>query len=210
MPQQLIVLHGGNIYSSHKEFIDTLKHKEVSLERLRQKRDWKSNLSKTLGKKYDVLAPSMPNRDNAKYKEWKLWFEKLIPLFDDEVIFIGHSLGALFLLKYLSENEYPKKIKAIFLVGAPFNTAAYSFAKESGFVLDQELLLSVAKQTPYLYFYHSKDDTVVPFESYTEFKKIFPRSKGRSFSNRGHFNDETFPEIVYTINTLFTKKTTGK
>jgi predicted alpha/beta hydrolase family esterase len=198
MKQQIVVLHGGGIYSSHKEFLNTLKQKEISLERLRQKRDWKSNLQKTLGKTYDVLVPSMPNRDNAKYKEWKMWFEKLIPLFDEEVIFIGHSLGALFLLKYFSEETYTKHIKALFFVGAPFNSEAISFAKESGFVLTKKLP-NLTEKTNRMYFYHSKDDRVVPFESYTEFKKVFPKAKGKSFTNRGHFNDETFPEIIDAI-----------
>lgn len=196
MKQQVIVLHGGNIYSSYKEFISTLKKKDIVIERLRQKRDWKSSLQKTLGKKYDILAPSMPNRDNAKYKEWKLWFEKLIPLFDENAIFIGHSLGALFLLKYFSEEPYPKHIQALFLVGAPYNVERVAFAKESGFVLQQTVLESFPQKIKHIYLYHSKDDTVVPFESYTEFKKIFPRAKGKSFTNRGHFNDSTFPEIV--------------
>lgn len=51
---------------------------------------------------FKVIKPEMPNKDMARYSAWKLWFEKHLPFLDSEkLIVIGHSLGAIFLIKYL-------------------------------------------------------------------------------------------------------------
>jgi hypothetical protein len=57
----------------------------------------------------------MPNPMNARYNEWKILFKKIVLLLDDNVILIGHSLGAIFLVKYLSENKFPKKNSGNFI-----------------------------------------------------------------------------------------------
>ena len=62
----------------------------------------------------------MPNLINAKYNEWEIIFNKLVPFLNDTIIFIGHSLGGV-LAKYLSENKFPKKILATFLICAPYD-----------------------------------------------------------------------------------------
>lgn len=51
---------------------------------------------------FKVIKPEMPNKDMARYSAWKLWFKKYLPFLDSEkLIVIGHSLGAMFLIKYL-------------------------------------------------------------------------------------------------------------
>jgi hypothetical protein len=37
---------------------------------------WKKWLSEGLADSYQVIRPDMPNTMNAKYSEWKIWFEK--------------------------------------------------------------------------------------------------------------------------------------
>lgn len=39
----------------------------------------------------------MPNSNNAHYQEWKIIFDKIVTLLDEDVIFISHSLGGIFL-----------------------------------------------------------------------------------------------------------------
>lgn len=108
MKTQVVVIHGGDPFNTYEEYLTFLKNKELTLERLRRK-DWKVPFENNLGEQYEVLAPAMPNKQNAKFSEWKLWFEKVTPLLNNEVILVGHSLGGIFLTKYLSENAYPKK-----------------------------------------------------------------------------------------------------
>ncbi len=125
MKQQVLIIHGGTTYSSHKKYIDDLQAKVVTLEKLKYKSEWKDSIASDLGDDYEVLTPRMPNGTNAKYKEWKIWFEKIVPLLNDGIIFIGHSLGGIFLAKYLSQNIIPQKIKAAILIGAPYEDTDY-------------------------------------------------------------------------------------
>ncbi|MDR0369151.1 MAG: alpha/beta hydrolase [Candidatus Peribacteria bacterium] len=65
----------------------------------------------------------MPNKQNAKYKEWKIVFEKIVDKLDNNFILIGHSLGAMFIVKYLSEHTINKTIKKTLLLATPFDNA---------------------------------------------------------------------------------------
>jgi predicted alpha/beta hydrolase family esterase len=193
--QQVVVIHGGNAFDTYEEYLNDLKTKDVSLEKLQYK-DWKKNLPEVLGDKYQVILLQMPNASNARYLEWKIWFERFIPLFDKTIILIGHSLGGIFLAKYLSENKYPKKIKATFLVAAPFNT------KEKDPLVDFNLpdnFSKMHKQAGKVLAYHSKNDFVVPFSNLKKYQKVLPKLVARVFKDKIHFNQETFPEIVEDI-----------
>src|SRR3989344_3476169 len=107
---QVWVIHGGDAFASYDEYLEHLKNWEIDINRLRGTDDWKSTLSNHLGSGYDVFRPSMPNSRNAKYIEWKIWFDKFVPFMEDGIVLVGHSLGGLFLAKYLSEEQLPKKI----------------------------------------------------------------------------------------------------
>nr|MBP6060868.1 hypothetical protein [Candidatus Paceibacterota bacterium] len=93
MKQQVVHIHGGDPFDSYEEYISFLKNFEIkNLDYFKKKR-WGTSLQKNLGENFEVLNPDMPNKRNAKYLEWKIWFEKIVPLLDDEVILAGGSLG---------------------------------------------------------------------------------------------------------------------
>lgn len=198
MKKQILIVHGGNAFEKYEDYISYLKNKEVSIDKLNFK-DWKRSLGEVLGNEYQVLNPQMPNSQNARYSEWKIWFERLIPILDDTVVFIGHSLGGIFLAKYLSENNYPKKIKAIFLIAAPFNTKDEHQLVD--FVLSNDLS-SFLKQSGNIFLYQSKDDEVVPYSNVLNYQKFIPDAKVRIFENRKHFNQAELFEIVSDIKSL--------
>jgi hypothetical protein len=195
MKQQIFVIHGGTAFESYEEYVNYLHHKEVSLEKL-QGRDWKMNLQDNLGEEYEVYLPKMPNAQNAVYKEWCIWFEKFLPLLDDGVIFVGHSLGAVFLAKYLGEHVVEKKIKATLLVAPPFG-------RDLGEPLPQFSitgpLTSFGEQGGKISLYHSKDDPVVDFAELKHYQEQLPNAYIHIFEDRGHFNMEEFPEILEDI-----------
>lgn len=197
MKKQVIIIHGGRAFRTHEKYIEYLKNKEVSLEYFLYKKGWKSDLPSTLGKKFEVLAPHMPNKQSAKYDEWKIWFERLLPFLKDDVILVGHSMGGIFLVKYLSENNFPKTIGAIFLVAAPFNLED----EIHEFRLEKDLK-KVWEQCQIIHLYQSQDDMVVPESEVEEYKKAWPEAKLHIFEDRGHFNQENFPELVAEIRGL--------
>lgn len=197
--RQIIVIHGGHsAHPTYDDYISYLKAKKLDISRLNHK-DWKATLQETLGLEYEVIQPHMPNKENAHYLEWKIWFEKFIPYMHDEVILIGHSLGGIFLAKYLSEEKFPKNILATLLVAAPFNTGRRGHIDE--FALP-ESLDNFSAQSSRIILYQSKDDHVVNFTEVKKYQKALPEAKVNMFDDRGHFNQEQFPELVEDIKAL--------
>ena len=199
MKKQIIAIHGGDTFETYEQYLEFLKNFPIDFERLK-KRGWKDSLGEKLGSDFDVFIPRMPNSLNAKYPEWKIWIEKLIPFFDEEIILLGHSLGGTFIVKYLSENTLPKKIKATFLVAACYDGDNSEYSLGS-FKLP-EAIEGFKKQAGKVFLYQSKDDDLVPFADFEKYKIALPEASARVFENRGHFGQEDFPEIVTDIKSL--------
>lgn len=198
MPYQILLIHGGDAWETQEEYIAALKAKEVTLERLLS-RDWKANLQDRFGTAVQVIMPRMPNSQNARYAEWKIYFEKIVPLFNDNLILIGHSLGGIFLAKYLSEEHIAKKIKATFFVAAPYNTAEIHPLVD--FNLENDLH-GVSEQGGRLMFFQSHDDQVVPFSNVKDYQKVLPTAEYHLTEQGGHFNQPSFPELEQVLETI--------
>lgn len=138
---------------------------------------------------------------NAKYSEWKIMFDKLRPFFKNDLALIGHSLGGIFLAKYLSENKFPKKIRATFLVAAPYcdKNSKYSLGDFSL----PENLNKFRKQGGEIFICHSQDDPFVSFADFKKYKHALPEAKEMIFKNRKHFNQTEFPELAGQIKKLY-------
>lgn len=196
MKKQVIVIHGADAFDSYEEYISFLKDFEIeNLDYFRKKR-WKESLQEKLGPDFDVLAFRMPNTFNAKYFEWKIWFDKIVPLLSEKVILVGHSMGGIFLIKYLTENDFPKIIESLHLIAAPYENADDWVLADFNLPGDLSRVLS---QTYKIYLYHSKDDEIVPFSHLEKYKKHFPQAREVIFEDRGHFSQTEFPELVENI-----------
>jgi predicted alpha/beta hydrolase family esterase len=197
--EQIVIIHGGDTFEANDAYLDALKNRTINLDWYKsEKPSWKKWLRERLANKFEVILPEMPNALNAKYAEWKLWFEKILPLLNEEIILIGHSLGGSFLIKYLSENKCAKNIRAVFLVAA-------SAAEESGinglhsFSLPQKIDL----QSKNIFLYHSKDDDVVPYSDFEKLSLQLPSAITRTLDGRKHFSGlGQFPELERDIISL--------
>ena len=133
------MIHGGTTFRNEKDYLKYLKNKKVSLDK---KEYWSVEyLDKKIGRKVDIFRPKMPLKEDAKYRDWKIMFEKYIPLLKDNIILIGVSLGGIFLAQYLSENKFPKKILATYLVSPPFDNTCIDEDLVGGFKLKKDLSL---------------------------------------------------------------------
>lgn len=196
MKKQVIFIHGGETFDTYDEYIEYLKTTEFDPDKFKSKL-WKDSLEEELGNDFQVIAPVMPSKYNSKYNEWKIWFEKTFPFLENNVILIGHSLGGIFLAKYLSENDFPKKISATYLIAAPFDDtdSEYSLA-------DFALPLTLEKfeeQGGKIFIYQSEDDPVVPFADLEKYAKALPTAKIVVFKDKEHFMQEEFPELIQSI-----------
>lgn len=164
---------------------------------------WTKTLEEDLGEEYEVFMPAMPNPQNANYAEWKIWFERHFEYLRDEVVLIGWSLGGMFLAQYLSENDAPFKIKALFLIAAPCGTFDDKEGNDCGsFQFDPQILSNLAKKVPKIDVLHSKDDFVVPFEHAETFKKYLPEAELSTFEDKNHFLISEFPELLSKLRNL--------
>ncbi len=193
MKKQVVVIHGGEAWDSYEEYIKYLQEYDFSEDKFAKitKKRWKDNLQDNLGKNYQVVKPQMPSKRNAKYIEWKIWFEKFFPFLGDDTILIGHSLGVIFLIKYLAEELLPFSVKQLHLVAGVFGC-------KGGFGIPTSLE-KVEDQCKEIFIYHSKDDFVVDFEDGQKYAKALPSAKFIKFENRNHFLQSEFPEIVQNI-----------
>lgn len=198
MKKQVVIIHGGTVFETKKGYLDYLRNREMTLEKLRRQ-GWKDKLPDDLGGEYDVLFPNMPNASDARYAEWKITFDKIMPLLESEAVFVGHSLGATFLIKYFSESDASGKAKALLLVAGAHDPSGDEPLLD--FALGD--LSRLAKLGNRVFLYHSQDDPVVPFANFEAFRRELPEATARIFADRGHFNLPEFPEIAEDIRNAF-------
>ncbi|MFA5999573.1 MAG: alpha/beta hydrolase [Candidatus Paceibacterota bacterium] len=195
--KQILFIHGGYTFGSTKDYLSFLKNYE--LDPYKKKRYWINWLASKL-KNHEILIPQMPCEKNAKYEEWKIWFEKHLSFIrGKDFILIGHSLGAIFLLKYLSENNLNKKIRQLHLVAPAVFDDGLGLEKLATFKSDLKKIKRIEKKCKELHLWHSKDDSTCVFKNSEIIKGIIPNADFHIFQNRGHFKSYVFPEILKVI-----------
>jgi len=194
---QIFFIHGGMTFKNHQDYLSYLKNREVSLE---PKIRWSDEyLSKKLGNDFEIIKPVMPLKENAKYNEWKINFEKYFPYLKNNIILIGASLGGIFLARYLSENKFPKKILSVYLVCPPFDNTLPDGDLVGGFKLKSDLSL-IEKNCKNINLLFSKNDNAVPVSHAAKYAKKLKNANIVIFDNiKGHFKVAEFPEIIKMI-----------
>jgi predicted alpha/beta hydrolase family esterase len=202
MPQQIFIVHGGEVFNNYEDYLEYLRNYKVDIDKVKHG-GWKDHLQEVLGSDYEVIYPKMPSQRNAKYIEWKLWFDNFLPFLKDGIILMGNSLGSIFLAKYLSENDFPVKIKAVFLLAGPYddkdrNDIRYTLGD---FALP-ESLERFEKQAGKIFLYHSEDDPCVPFIDLEKYAKALPSAEKVIFKDKGHFALKEFPEFIEKLKSI--------
>ena len=194
---QVFIIHGGMTFKNRKDYLKYLKTREISIE---DRKRWSDRyLTENLGRRFEIIRPRMPLSDDAKYSDWKIHFERYFPKLRNNIILIGSSLGGIFLAKYLSENNFPKKILATYLVCPPFDNTTTGEDLVGGFKLQSDLSM-LEKNSKKLRLFFSKDDDAVPASHAKKYEKKLKNAKITIFkSKNGHFKISKFPEIVKMI-----------
>lgn len=191
------MVHGGMTFKNNKDYINYLKTRTIRLE---AKNSWAgAYLHKKLGKQCEIIQPRMPLQDNAKYSDWKIYFERFIPHLRHGCILIGGSLGGIFLAKYLSEHKFPKKLRAVYLICPPYDNSVTGEDLVGGFKLKSNLSL-IEKNCKNTVLMFSKTDDVVPVSHAEKYRKKLKNVKIIVYKDKnGHFVIDEFPEIIKMI-----------
>ena len=114
------------------------------------------------------------------------------------VALVGHSVGGTVLLRFLTEEKVEKPIAGIFLVAVPYWTAEDWFDENKL----RRNLTSPSHKTPPFFFYHSRDDPVVPFAHLAMYAAKLPQATLQEFDGRGHQFHNDFSEVAADILSL--------
>ena len=141
------------------------------------------SLKRALGPKYDVRFPRMPGEADPNVQSWKRKIASELSRVPGQVILAAHSVGGSMLLKYLSEEKVEKPIAGVFLLAAPsWDDDRWNF---DDLKLPRDIAERLAR-IPRLFFYHCRDDDVVPFAHLALHAARLPRAVTRAVDSGGH------------------------
>ena len=197
--KQLIYIHGWMCFPDTETMCRVISKRDYNPLEEKSWSDWFEKIKW----EYQIIRPEMPNKNMASYVAWKMWFEKIFPYLNDEdLIVVGHSLGAMFLIKYLWENTFPKKIKQLHLISSVFDESNMDDDEKYSwdFAYDPKIISHLEDQAEEIFLYHSTDDDIVPYSHTEKIKAYLPKAKLITLTDRGHFFGEVeFPELLANI-----------
>lgn len=199
-------MHGGSARTERETFLRYLRSTEIkdpTGEQGRPRR-WADRLRDDLGSEYEVFTPTMPNKYDSRYEEWKIWFERHFEWLKDDVVLVGWSQGSMFFAKYLIEEELPFVPKALFLLAPPIGRELHPdveyYGEDGGdFIFDEAALPEITKKVGEIHIFHSEDDFVVPFAHAERYAAALPEAKLHRFTDKNHFLVEELPELIDEI-----------
>ena len=154
-------------------------------------KNWIPWLKKELSKRrLDCMVPDFPTPLKQDYESWskilKSYF--VIGCITEETTFITHSLGGIFLVKFLIENKI--KAKKIITV-AGFNDLLFEDDKNLylSFYVETDQLSQLGKYCPERISFYSKNDPYVPEKEAEDFANQI-HSEKVILEKAGHFNEK--------------------
>jgi uncharacterized protein len=157
-----------------------------------------ASLRGALGKDYTVHYPLLHNESAPDFGRGKQ-IGKEISNLGDGIVFVGHSLGASMLLKYLSEHDVKKKIAGMFLISTPFWSGEEDW--KQGLKLRNDFADSLPKHIP-IFLYHCRDDEEVPFEHLAVYTQKLPQATLREIASGGHQLNNNLSLVAKDISSL--------
>lgn len=145
----------------------------------------------------ETVTPELPQSYAPEWEAWKTVFEKF--QMDEDTALIGHSCGAGFLLRYLSENHV--NVGKVALV-APFLDLLQKNIPSR--MLDFEIDSAISARVADLAIFVSDDDWNSIKNSAIKIQEAIPGVTIFNFSGKGHFTLEDmgtaeFPELLAWI-----------
>lgn len=189
MKKTVVLIEGGTTFETYDDYISFLSSIPVSVEYL-EKQTWRDSLQSDLGDNFQVVRLQMPNKINAKYEEWKIYFHRYLEVLGEDLILIGHSLGATFLVKFLTEETIKNKRSRVILVAAPFGEIKLG-PSLGDFIFEKE-----ASSDLKITLFASDNDKLIANDDVVKYQKMIKNLETKTLSDRGHFSQKDFPELV--------------
>ena len=172
--------------------------------------NWFPWLKKELEKiGYDVLVPKFPTPLDQSLESWLRTISKHQDKINDGTVFIGHSLGAAFILDYLEKED--KRIKAAFLVAGFFQLLNSPYDSINKTFVDKNFYWKKIKSNCEQFFVFASDnDEYIPLKISKDLAKNL-NGKLTIVKGAVHLNMKSgydkFPLLLDTIKEKFIRET---
>ena len=147
----------------------------------------KNQLSK---RKLNCIVPNFPSPYKQDYESWNKILKAYLEIgyITENTTFITHSLGSIFIIRFLIENDI--KVKKIITI-AGFNNITFNDDMNlyNSFYLEDNKLLKINSLCKEIICFYSDNDPYVPKEDAEEFANMI-NSKKIMINNAGHFNEK--------------------
>lgn len=144
-----------------------------------------------------VIAKNMPDPDIAREKYWLPFIEKEVG-WGDDVILMGHSSGAVAIMRYLENHS----VKIAVLVGACYTDLDDKKEKESGYYNRPWQWNKIKKNAQKIIQFASTNDPYIPISEARHIRDNLD-TEYYEYSDQGHFGSDVgktkFPEIIKVI-----------
>ena len=156
---------------------------------------------------FEIIEPFFPLKHQISLENWTEELDKFQKYFNDKTCFLCHSLGCVFIIKYL----FKRKIKAhaiISIAGADFdekNPLGEKYPQLYDFKELEEEYEYAKNNVKYFFNIYSDDDNVLTQDSLISYTKK-TRATGIMIKGRGHFGRSSgvrdIPEIENILNKI--------
>ncbi len=143
------------------------------------------------------IFETFPDSIIARAQYWLPFLKENLKT-DEQTILVGHSSGATAAMRYAEKN----KILGSVLIGPSYTDLGAEIEKQSGYFDGPWQWEKIKANQKFIGLFYSTDDPYIPVSEFEEIKNRLSASsaglmpKTFAFTNRGHFMDETFPELL--------------
>ncbi len=143
-----------------------------------------------------VIAENMPDPDVARKEYWIPFIKEKVATEDS--ILIGHSSGAVAILKYLEEN----KCKLAILVGVYYTDLWSEHEKAGGYFNEPRQWDKIKNNAGKIIIFAARDDPYIPISEPLLIKEK-TNAEYHEYIDEGHFGEDVskkdFPEIITVV-----------
>ena len=156
-----------------------------------------------------VKVPQFPTPEGQSLETWLKVMKPYMPEINKNTLLIAHSLGGLFLLRFLERLQ--THVKAAIFVAPPIGLGDVKYIEgdlkfAGGFDFDWDNIKSKADN---FVVFHSQNDPIVPYVNGVEVAKHLGVDL-ITIPNSGHFNEAAgytqFPQLLEGVNKVLVLK----
>lgn len=166
---------------------------------------WYPQTKKELEEKgFEVLVPEMPDTENPKLSLWLPRLQEVAPNPDENLFLIGHSAGAITIMRFLEQLGENQKIGGVIFVAGFTNDLGFPELKN--FFEEPINFEKIKSKTKHFTAIHSDNDPYVAVKFGDVFKekldaKVIVKHKMKHFS--GEIDDEesciSLPDVAREV-----------